>query len=206
GPHALWGRQVHGRERHVDLELDRNTTFLTTTPFQSRTKGSTKSGSRNNLILSSAAEVAMADGAEEDEQELQNTLSKPDVASTDSQGIGSQNTGFGVQNGSSTAIDTVRAALTDDTSPKRHTAKETTLQYCKVCGSLWKQHRDGALGVAATESEPVLLSESDGQRISNCPHHPKFYAVKDVADEEQMLLSLLVGRAKNKFALDMLKN
>jgi len=148
----------------------------------------------------------MADGAEEDEQELQNTLSKPGVAPTDSQGIGLENTGLGGQNGSSTAIDTVRAALTDDTSPKRHKAKETTLQYCKVCGSLWKQHRDGALGVAATESEPVLLSESDGQRIPNCPHHPKFYAVKDVADDEQMLLSLLVGRAKNKFALDMLKN
>ncbi|KAF8925020.1 YEATS domain-containing protein 2 [Dissophora ornata] len=198
------GRQVHGGERHVDLELDRNTTFMTTTPLQSRSKSSgNKSGSRNNLILNSAAEVAMADGAEEDEQELQKTLSKPSVSSDNARGV---NTGAEVQTGVSAAIDTVRAASIDEGSMKSRKAKETTLSYRKACGSLWKQHRDGALGVAGTMSEPVLLNEDSGQRIPNCPHHSKFFAVKDISEDDQMLLSLLVGRSKNKFALDMLKN
>ncbi|KAI8597012.1 hypothetical protein EDD21DRAFT_230088 [Dissophora ornata] len=155
------GRQVHGGERHVDLELDRNTTFMTTTPLQSRSKSSgNKSGSRNNLILNSAAEVAMADGAEEDEQELQKTLSKPSVSSDNARGV---NTGAEVQTGVSAAIDTVRAASIDEGSMKSRKAKETTLSYCKACGSLWKQHRDGALGVAGTMSEPVLLNEDSGE-------------------------------------------
>ncbi|KAF9991777.1 YEATS domain-containing protein 2, partial [Modicella reniformis] len=107
-----YGRQVHGRERHVDLELDRNTTFMPTTPFQSKSKGGyNKSGSRNNLILNSAAEAAMADGAEEDERELQNTLSKPSTISTDPHGNSSGGVGFSAQNGLGTAaVDTVRAA------------------------------------------------------------------------------------------------
>ncbi|KAI7818021.1 hypothetical protein BC939DRAFT_506876 [Gamsiella multidivaricata] len=208
------GRQVHGRERHVDLELDRHTTFLATVPLQTRSKSSNNiSESRNNLILNSAAEVAMADGAEEDEQELQHTLSKPSTASVHGHGgagtgaDASGRGGAGVQNGSEAAVvDTVRAASMDEGSVMKRKSKETTLLYCKACGSLWKQHREGALGVAGAISEPVLLNEDDGQRIPNCPHHPQYYAVKDVEEDEQMLLSLLVGRSRNKFALDMLKN
>ncbi|KAF9115675.1 YEATS domain-containing protein 2 [Mortierella sp. AM989] len=201
------GRQVHGREKHVDLELDRNTTFRPSTPFQSRSKGSTsKSISRNNLILNSAAEVAMADGAEEDEQELQNTLSRPATLSSSARGAGVGNPSIGVQSGSGAAVDTVRAASTDDGPVLRNKAKETNLSYCKACGSLWRQHRDGALGVAGSVSEPTLLNEDNGQRIPNCPHHPNFYAVKNFEKDDQMLLSLLVGRSKNKFALDMLEN
>ncbi|KAG0243425.1 YEATS domain-containing protein 2 [Mortierella sp. GBA43] len=197
---------VHGRERHVDLELDRNTTFLAVTPFNARSKsGYNKSASRNNLILNSAAEVAMAATAEEDERELQITLSKPNASSMDPRGTGTGSGGFGAANGSSTAMESA-GALASDTLVKRHTAKETTLLYCKACGSLWKQHRDGALGVAGAESESVVLSEDGGQRIPSCPHHPRFYAVKDVAEDEQGLLSLLMGRTRNKFALDMLKN
>ncbi|KAI1297944.1 YEATS domain-containing protein 2 [Mortierella claussenii] len=220
------GRQVHGRERHVDLELDRNTTFIETTPFQSRSRsGTNKSGSRNNLILNSAAEVAMADGADEDERELQNTLSHPSVpSSTHARDVNNAGVALNGSDSStttsitttaitttaaaaaSTAVDTVRAASIDEGVITRHNAKETTLSYCKACGSLWKQHRDGALGVAGIMSEPVLLNEDTGHRIPSCPHHPGFYAVKEVSEEERMLLSLLMGRSKNKFALDMLKN
>ncbi|KAG0370127.1 YEATS domain-containing protein 2 [Mortierella sp. AD032] len=193
------GRQVHGREKHVDLELDRNTTFLAVAPFPSRSK---RSGARNNLILNSAAEVAMADGADEDEQELQNTLSGPGASRSEAAGeVGSR-----AQSGSNGVVDTVRAASVDDGLPRRTKAKETTLSYCKSCGSFWKQHRDGALGVAGTTSEPVLLNEETGQRIPNCPHHPKYHAVKEVSEEDRLWLSLLTGRSKNKFALDMLKN
>ncbi|KAF9347927.1 YEATS domain-containing protein 2 [Mortierella sp. AD094] len=200
------GRQVHGRERHVDLELDRNTTFKPSTPFQSRPKGSSsKSNSRNNLILNSAAEVAMADGAEEDEQELQNTLSRPAALAVGAHGTGAGSSSTGAQNGLGAAIDTVRAASIDDGPVTRNKAKETNLFFCKACGSLWKQHRDGALGVAGIASEPILLNEDNGLRIPNCPHHPKFYAVRSFEKEDQMLLSLLVGRTKNKFALDMLE-
>ncbi|KAF9188570.1 YEATS domain-containing protein 2 [Haplosporangium sp. Z 767] len=191
------GRQVHGRERHVDLELDRNTAFLPVTPFQPRSKNnSNKLGARNNLILNSAAEMAMADGAEEDEQELQNTLARPSSSSaTSATTVGDTNA----------AVDTVCAASVDGGSTMQLKAKETALSYCKACGSLWKQHRDNMLGVANNMSEPMLLNEVTGQRIVNCPHHPTFYAVKDLGEDEKMLLSLLTGRSKNKFALDMLK-
>ncbi|KAF9905031.1 YEATS domain-containing protein 2 [Lobosporangium transversale] len=201
---TLCGRQVHGRERHVDLELDRNTTFVTTTPFQSRSKGSaSKSGSRNNIILNSAAEVAMADGAEEDERELQNTLSHPGTSSIDLRNIGNNTA---TPNGLESTIDTVRAASMNGDVSTRHRAKETTFSYCKACGSLWEQHRNAVLGMAGNISESVLLNEDNGKRIPNCPHHPSFYAIKDVEEEEGMLLSLLVGRSKNKFTLDMLKS
>ncbi|OAQ31376.1 hypothetical protein K457DRAFT_154374 [Linnemannia elongata AG-77] len=193
------GRQVHGRERHVDLELDRNTTFLAAVPFPTRSK---RSGTRNNLILDSAAEVAMADGADEDEQELQNTLSGSGAGLSGATG----DSGSRAQHGGSTIVDTVRAASVDEGLARRSKAKETTLFYCKACGSLWKQHRDGALGVAGTTSEPVLLNEETGQRIPNCPHHPKYHAVKEMNEEDRLWLSLLTGRSKNKFALDMLKN
>ncbi|KAG0020294.1 YEATS domain-containing protein 2 [Entomortierella chlamydospora] len=200
------GRQVHGRERYVDLELDRNTTFKPSTPFQSRPKGSSsKSHSRNNLILNSAAEVAMADGAEEDEQELQKTLSRPAVLAVGAHGTGAESSRTGAQNGSRAAIDTVRAASIDDGPVMKNKVKETNLLFCKACGSFWKQHRDGALGVAGTASEPILLNEDNGLQIPNCPHHPNFYAVKSLEKDNQMLLSLLVGRTKNKFALDMLE-
>ncbi|KAF9119707.1 YEATS domain-containing protein 2 [Mortierella sp. 14UC] len=193
------GRQVHGRERHVDLELDRNTTFMAAVPFPARSK---RSGVRNNLILNSAAEVAMADGADEDEQELQNTLSEPGAGRSGAAGEGESR----AQSGSSGVVDTVRAASADEGSTRRTKAKETTLFYCKACGSLWKQHRDGALGVAGTTTEPVLLNEETGQRIPNCPHHPRYHAVKEINEEDRLWLSLLTGRSKNKFALDMLKN
>ncbi|KAG0199656.1 YEATS domain-containing protein 2 [Mortierella sp. NVP41] len=193
------GRQVHGRERHVDLELDRNTTFLAAVPFPSRSK---RSGARNNLILNSAAEVAMADGADEDEQELQNTLSGPGAGLSGAVG----DSGSRSQSGSNAVVDTVRAASIDEGLMRRTKAKETTLFYCKACGSLWKQHRDATLGVAGTASEPVLLNEDTGQRIPNCLHHPRYHAVKDMNEEDRLWLSLLTGRSKNKFALDMLKN
>ncbi|KAF9152434.1 YEATS domain-containing protein 2 [Linnemannia schmuckeri] len=193
------GRQVHGRERHVDLELDRNTKFLAAVPFPTRFK---RSGARNNLILNSAAEVAMADGADEDEQELQNTLSGPGAGRSGAAG----DSGSRAQSGGSAIVDTVRAASIDEGLTRRTKAKETTLFYCKACGSLWKQHRDGALGVAGTASEPVLLNEETGQRIPNCPHHPRYHAVKEMNEEDRLWLSLLTGRSKNKFALDMLKN
>ncbi|KAF9902445.1 YEATS domain-containing protein 2 [Linnemannia zychae] len=193
------GRQVHGRERHVDLELDRNTTFMPVVPFPSRSK---RSGACNNLILNSAAEVAMADGADEDEQELQNTLSGPSAGRSGAPGEG----GSLAQSGSNGVVDTVRAASVDEGLTRRTKAEETTLFYCKACGSLWKQHRDGALGVAGTTSEPVLLNEETGQRIPNCPHHPRYHAVKEMNEEDRLWLSLLTGRSKNKFALDMLKN
>ncbi|KAG0297793.1 YEATS domain-containing protein 2 [Dissophora globulifera] len=213
------GRQVHGGERHVDLELDRNTTFLAPTPHQSRSKGSSshaKSSARNNLILNSAAEVAMAANAEEDEQELQNTLSKPSTSAT-VQGVSGVRTGGGgeagvlaVQNGTGAAaaavVDTVRAASVEGSLTKNRKVKESTLLYCKACGSLWRQHKEGELGVAGTLSEPVLLSEDTGQRIPHCPHHVQFFSVKDIGEDESMLLPMLMGRSKNKFALDMLKN
>ncbi|KAF9382655.1 YEATS domain-containing protein 2 [Mortierella sp. AD011] len=200
------GRQVHGRERYVDLELDRNTIFKPSTPFQSRPKGSSsKSHSRNNLILNSAAEVAMADGAEEDEQELQNTLSRPAALAVGAHGTGAGSSRTAAQDGSRAAIDTVRAASIDDGPVMKNKAKETNLLFCKACGSFWKQHRDGALGVAGTASEHILLNEDNGLQIPNCPHHPKFYAVKSLEKDNQMLLSLLVGRTKDRFALDMLE-
>ncbi|KAG0043773.1 YEATS domain-containing protein 2 [Gryganskiella cystojenkinii] len=203
------GKQVHGRERYVDLELDRNTDFLSISRFQPRSKGTNngKSGApANSLVLNSAREVAMADGAEADEQELQNTLSKP---SDDATAAANK---AGLQSGAGT-VDTVRAASLDaavivstPSMMKRHRAKETTLSYCKACGSLWKQHKDGHRGVAETGSEElILLNEENGQRIPHCPHHPRFHAVKDIGEEERSLLSLLIGRSKNKFALDMLK-
>ncbi|KAF9926095.1 YEATS domain-containing protein 2 [Linnemannia zychae] len=193
------GRQVHGRERHVDLELDRNTTFLPVVPFPARSK---RSGARNNLILNSAAEVAMADGADEDEQELQNTLSGPGIGRSGATG----ESGALTQTESQGTVDIVRAASVDERIPKRTKAKETTLFYCKACGSLWKQHRDGALGVAGSAGEPVLLNEETDQRIPNCPHHPRYHAVKEMNEEDRLWLSMLTGRTKNRFALDMLKN
>ncbi|KAF9962837.1 YEATS domain-containing protein 2 [Mortierella alpina] len=212
------GRQVHGRERHVDLELDRNTTFIPITPFQSRSsKGNNSASNRrphNNLILNSAAEVAMADGAEDDERELQDTLSIPNAAQAVKaahQEVNGLSTTLQGADGS--PIDTVRAAsVTDESSAvskqQQRMVKETTLSYCKACGSLWRQHRDARLGQVTGTSlleAPVLLNEETGERIPNCPHHPTFHAAKDVSEDEQMLLSLLVGRTKNKFALDMLK-
>ncbi|KAF9949906.1 YEATS domain-containing protein 2 [Mortierella alpina] len=211
------GRQVHGRERHVDLELDRNTTFIPITPFQSRSsKGSNSASNRrphNNLILNSAAEVAMADGAEDDERELQDTLSIPSAAQVTQAGHQEVNGITTVlQSAGGGLVDTVRAASVIDESsavPKQQRmVKETTLSYCKACGSLWRQHKDARLGQVMSASllgGPVLLNEETGERIPSCPHHPAFHAVKDVSEEEQMLLSLLVGRTKNKFALDMLK-
>ncbi|KAF9283799.1 YEATS domain-containing protein 2 [Mortierella alpina] len=211
------GRQVHGRERHVDLELDRNTTFIPITPFQSRSsKGSNSASSRrphNNLILNSAAEVAMADGAEDDERELQNTLSIPSAAQVIQAAHQEANgKGTALQTAGGGLVDTVRAAsVMDENSvvPKQQRmVKETTLSYCKACGSLWRQHRDARLGQVTGASlleAPILLNEETGERIPNCPHHPTFHAAKDVSEDEQMLLSLLVGRTKNKFALDMLK-
>lgn len=188
---------MHGRERNVDLELDRHTLFQDTTPFKPRTKGSNnKLNGQSAMIINSAVDVAMADNGEDDEQELQNTLSRPGTnsqASISSSGPGAP------------TVDTVRAASIDEGILIRQKAKETTLSYCKACGSLWTQHREGALGVAGSMSEPVLLNEENGERIPNCPHHPKFYAAKDMGEEERVLLSLLVGRSKNKFALDMLK-
>jgi len=189
---------VHGSERFVDLELDRNTDFLPITPFQQRSKGNSNaksSISANSLVLNSAREVAMADGAEADEQELQNTLSKPSDPTTNKTGL----------LGASATVDTVRAASMETVLPTRHRAKETTLSYCKACGSLWKQHRDSNRGVAETGSEMILLNEENGQRIPNCPHHPSFHAVKDMGEEERLLLTTMIGRSKNKFALDMLK-
>lgn len=183
----------------MDLELDRNTTFLAAVPFPTRSK---RSGARNNLILNSAAELAMADGADEDEQELQNTLSGPGASRSGAAGESESR----AQNESSAVVDTVRAASVDEGLPKRTKAKEATLFYCKACGSLWKQHRDGALGVAGAASEPVLLNEETGQRIPNCPHHPRYHAIKEMNEEDRLWLSLLTGRSKNKFALDMLKN
>ncbi|KAF9180786.1 hypothetical protein BGZ49_004957 [Haplosporangium sp. Z 27] len=147
----------------------------------------------------------MADGAEEDEQELQNTLSRPVASASNASGVGVRDSSHGIQKGSGSTIDTVRAASIHEGPSTRNKAKETNLLFCKACGSLWKQHRDGALGVAGTTSEPVLLNEDNGQRIPNCPHHPGFYAVKSFEKDDQMLLSLLVGRTKNKFALDMLE-
>ncbi|KAF9575554.1 YEATS domain-containing protein 2 [Mortierella alpina] len=211
------GRQVHGRERHVDLELDRNTTFIPITPFQSRSSkaGSSASNRRphNNLILNSAAEVAMADGAEEDERELQDTLSIPNAAKVIQATHQETNGGStAMQGADGSPVDTVRAASVIEessaVSKQQRMVKETTLSYCKACGSLWKQHRDARLGQVTSTSllkKPVLLNEETGERIANCPHHPTFQAAKDVSEDEQMLLSLLVGRTKNKFALDMLK-
>lgn len=201
----------------MDLELDRNTTFIPITPFQSRSsKGSSSASSRrphNNLILNSAAEVAMADGAEDDERELQNTLSIPSAAQVIQaahQEVNGKGTALLTAGGG--LVDTVRAASVMDESsvvPKQQRmVKETTLSYCKACGSLWRQHRDARLGQVTGASlleAPVLLNEETGERIPNCPHHPTFHAAKDVSEDEQMLLSLLVGRTKNKFALDMLK-
>ncbi|KAG9326193.1 hypothetical protein KVV02_001077 [Mortierella alpina] len=209
------GRQVHGRERHVDLELDRNTTFIPITPFQSRSsKGSNSASNRrphNNLILNSAAEVAMADGAEDDERELQDTLSIPSAAQV-IQAARQEVSGISTVLADGSPVDTVRAAsVIDEKSgvPKQQRmVKETTLSYCKACGSLWRQHQDARLGQVTGTSlleAPVLLNEETGERIPNCPHHPTFQATKIVSEDEQMLLSLLVGRTKNKFALDMLK-
>ncbi|KAG0334156.1 YEATS domain-containing protein 2 [Podila horticola] len=194
------GRQVHGRERNVDLELDRHTLFQEVTPFKPRTKSSNnKLNGQSAMILNSAVDVAMADNGEDDEQELQNTLSKPNRPGTNGQAsMSSSGTG-------TPTVDTVRAASIDEGILTKQKVKETTLSYCKACGSLWKQHREGALGVAGSMSEPVLLNEENGERIPNCPHHPKFYAAKDMGEEERVLLSLLVGRSKNTFALDMLK-
>ncbi|KAF8985952.1 YEATS domain-containing protein 2 [Haplosporangium bisporale] len=194
------GRQVHGRERNVDLELDRHTLFQDTTPFKPRAKGSNnKLNGQSAMIINSAVDVAMADNGEDDEQELQNTLSKPNRPGTNGQAsISSSGPG-------TPTVDTVRAASIDEGILTRQKAKETTLSYCKACGSLWKQHREATLGVAGSMSEPVLLNEENGERIPNCLHHPKFYAAKDMGEEERVLLSLLVGRSKNKFALDMLK-
>ncbi|KAG0015465.1 YEATS domain-containing protein 2 [Podila clonocystis] len=194
------GRQVHGRERNVDLELDRHTLFQEVTPFKPRSKSSNnKLNGQFATILNSVVDVAMADNGEDDEQELQNTLSKPNRPGTNGQAsLSSSETGTPI-------IDTVRAASIDEGILARQKAKETTLSYCKACGSLWRQHREGALGVAGSMSELVLLNEENGERIPNCPHHPKFYAAKDMGEEERVLLSVLVGRSKNKFALDMLK-
>ncbi|KAG0086202.1 YEATS domain-containing protein 2 [Podila epicladia] len=194
------GRQVHGRERNVDLELDRHTLFQEVTPFKSRAKGSyNKLNGQSAMITNSTVDVTMADNGEDDEQELQNTLSKPNRPGANGQASMSSN-GTGTP-----IVDTVRAASIDEGVLSRQQAKETTLSYCKACGSLWKQHREAALGVAGSTSEPVLLNEENGERIPNCPHHPKFYAAKDMGEEERVLLSLLMGRSKNKFALDMLK-
>jgi hypothetical protein len=60
------------------------------------------------------------------------------------------------------------------------------------------------LGVATTESELGPLNESDGRIIPGYPHHPKLYAVDDVADDDQTLLSFFVG--PTVFVLDMLEN
>ncbi|KAF9586573.1 YEATS domain-containing protein 2 [Lunasporangiospora selenospora] len=221
------GRQVHGRERYVDLELDRNTNFLTPKPFQAKSKppsnNSTTVINQPNIFAPDSAEAAMADSFDDDERELQDTLSsmsqlkvhegvkddikQPEPAEADSGGP----TALRAIQDSSALTGVAGAGVIDgvvskeDGMPMRRRTKDTTLMYCKVCGSFWKQHRDGALGMAESVSEHVVLSEDSGEMIPHCPHHPRFYAVKDITEDEGLLLSLLAARTRNKFALDLLK-
>ncbi|KAF9419300.1 YEATS domain-containing protein 2 [Podila epigama] len=201
------GRQVHGRERNVDLELDRHTLFQDIIPFKPRTKGSNnKLNGQSAMIINSAVDSAMADIGEDDELELQNTLSKPNRAQSHLGANGSSTSTGALAPQGSGRVDTVRAASIDEGILSRQKAKETSSLYCKACGALWKEHRTWALGMAGgLSTEPVLLNEENGEGIPNCPHHPKFYAAKDMGEDERVLRSLLVGRTKNQFALDMLK-
>ncbi|KAK3827651.1 MAG: hypothetical protein J3Q66DRAFT_362866 [Benniella sp.] len=96
------------------------------------------------------------------------THSSNRIASTDSRGIGSKATGFGMESGSSTAIETVKTVYTD--GPIKEGARSSTPRFNTV-------------NVIATESEQVPVSGSGGPGVPNCPRHPEFNAVKGVADD-----------------------